>query len=104
MGHIGGGGGTALLTATFVAFEGAFAYSAMLPSLMTMATFVDSAEKIRSIREGEIVATAFAGLFATVISMILGNWLPLILTTVACVFMLLVYEWGLRRAPAWGAQ
>lgn len=90
-----------VLTATFVAFEGAFAYSAMLPSIMTINTFVDSPEKIRAIREGEVIATAFAGIFAVAISCITRSPLALILTGVACVFMIGIYEYALRSAPAW---
>lgn len=98
----GVGGGEILLTAVFVATESAFAYSAMLPSLMTMATFVDSPEKVQAIRHGEIVATAFAGILATAVAIITRSAVPLVFTGIACGFMLLVYEWGLRRAPAWG--
>lgn len=90
-----------VLTATFVAFEGAFAYSAMLPSIMTINTFVDSPDKIQAIRQGEYIATAFAGIFAVAISAITRSPLALILTGVACAFMIGIYEWALRSAPAW---
>ena len=98
------GGGEIMLTSVFVATESAFAYSAMLPSLMTMATFVDSPEKIAAIRQGEIVATSFAGILATAVSIITKSLIPLIMTTLACGFMVIVYEWGLRRSPAWGGN
>ena len=95
------GSGETLLVAVFVAFEGAYAYSAMLPSIMTINTFVDSPEKILAIRQGEILASAFAGLFAVTVSAVSHSWLPLVLTAILAVFMVAIYEWALRRAPAW---
>jgi hypothetical protein len=96
------GSGEVVLTSVFVAFEGAFAYSAMLPSIMTIHTFVDSPEKITAIREGEILATAFCGIFAGVVAAIVRSWLPVGLTAIAAGFMIAIYEWALRDSPAWG--
>lgn len=98
------GSGEILLTAVFVGFEGAYAYSAMLPSIMTIHTFVDSPAKIRAIREGEVLATAFAGLFAGAVALVTRSWLPIGLTLLLAAFMVAVYEWALRKSPAWGEQ
>lgn len=95
------GSGDDLLVSVFVAMEGAFAYSAMLPSIMTIGTFVDDDAKIAAIRQGEILATFYAGAFAITVGAIMRSWLPLILTAVAAGFTVTVYEWALRRAPAW---
>jgi len=95
------GSGEVLLTSVFVAFEGAYAYSAMLPSIMTINTFVDSPDKIRAIREGELLATVFAGLFAITVGYVTKSWLPIWLTALLSGFMVAVYEWALRRSPAW---
>lgn len=98
------GAGEVVLTSVFVAFEGAYAYSAMLPSIMTINTFVDSPDKIRAIRQGELLATIFAGGFATATALIVRSWLPILLTALLAGFMVGVYEWALRQAPAWGQQ
>lgn len=102
-GFSGIGTGEVVLTSVFVAFEGAYAYSAMLPSIMTINTFVDSPEKIKAIRQGELLATIFAGGFAGATALITGSWLPLGLTIMLAAFMIAVYEWALRSSPAWGA-
>ena len=98
------GGGEILLTSIFVATESAFAYSAMLPSLMTIRTFVDSPDKVAAIRKGEFIASAFAGILAAAVSLVTRSWIPAVFTAIACGFMVVVYEWGLRSAPAWGQQ
>lgn len=96
------GGGEVLLTSVFVAFEAAFAYSAMLPSIMTINTFVDTPDKILAIRQGEILATAFGGMFALVVAGVTRSWLPILFSGGLMLFMIGVYEWSLRRSPAWG--
>lgn len=100
-GFSGIGSGEVVLTSVFVAFEGAYAYSAMLPSIMTINTFVDTPDKIKAIRQGELLATIFAGGFATATAWIVGSWLPIGLTLALAGFMIGVYEWALRRSPAW---
>jgi hypothetical protein len=97
----GVGGSSILLSSVFVAFEAAYAYSAMLPSIMTINTFVDSPDKILAIRQGELLATVFGGLFAVAVAIVTKNWLPILLTIPLCLYMVAVYEWALRRSPAW---
>lgn len=96
------GSGELMLTSLFVAYESAFSYSQFLPSIMTIRTFVDSPDKIAAIRHGEIIGTVFTVTFAGLFSWILGSWLPLLLASLACGFVLVVYEWALHQAPAWG--
>ena len=95
------GSGEKMLTAAFVAYESAFSYSQFLPSIMTIRTFVDSPDKVQAIRQGEIVGTTFTTGFALLFSWIMRSWLPLVLATIASAFVLIVYEWALRRAPGW---
>lgn len=97
------GSGELLLTSAFVAYESAFSYSQFLPSIMTIRTFVDTPEKIQSIRHGELIGTAFTGGFALLFSVIMRSALPLLMATLAVGFTLVAYEWALRGAPAWGA-
>lgn len=88
-----------VLTSVFMALEGAFAYSAFLPSIMTIGTFVDSAAKVRAIREGEIVGTVFLLGLSLTVSAITKSPLPLISGLVAGGLAVGVYEYALLHAP-----
>lgn len=83
----------------FMALEGMHAYSAFLPSIMTIGTFVDSPEKVRMIREGEIVATAFLLALGVTVASITKSALPLVLAIGSGLVTLGVYEYALRKAP-----
>ncbi len=96
------GGGEILLTSAFIAYESAFSYSQFLPSIMTIKTFVDSADKITAIRHGEIIGSVFVAGFAAMFAIIMRSALPLVMAGIAVGFTLAVYEWALRGAPAWG--
>ncbi len=98
------GSGELVLTSAFIAYESAFSYSQFLPSIMTIKTFVDSADKIHAIRHGEIIGTVFVVAFAALFAAILRSVLPLVMAAVAVGFTLAVYEWALRGAPAWGME
>src|SRR5215469_3651080 len=95
------GSSEVVLTSIFMALEGAFAYSAFLPSIMTIGTFVDSQAKIRMIRKGEVVGTAFLLALAIITSYIMRSPFPLVMGLLAGVVSLAVYENALRSAPAW---
>ena len=84
----------------FMALEGLHAYSAFLPSIMTIGTFVDTPEKIRMIREGEVMATIFLVALSTSVAIMVKSKWPLIMALIAGVAMLGVYEYALQRAPA----
>lgn len=92
--------GELLLTSLFIAYETAFAFSQYLPSIMTIASFVDSGEKVHAIREGECIASVFSVVFAAIFSYILKSPLPLILAAIAIGFTLFVYERALHNSPA----
>jgi hypothetical protein len=98
------GQGDILLVSAFAGFESLFSYSAVLPSIMTIGTFVDSSQKIRMIREGEVIGTIFNVAFAAALVAFSGSWLPMLFTIVASILMLIVYEYALRSAPAWGER
>lgn len=95
------GSGDILLVSAFAGFEALFSYSAVLPSIMTIGTFVDSPQKIRMIREGELIGSIFNLAFAAALVIFSGSWLPMIFTVVASGMMIVVYEYALRSAPAW---
>lgn len=89
-----------VLTSVFVAFEAAFSYSAFLPSIMTIGTFVDSREKVTMIRQGEIISTLLSLGVAGAVALIYKSWLPVAAMGFAALVMIGVYEWALRSAPA----
>lgn len=92
-------GSSTVLTSVFVAFESAFSYSAFLPSIMTIGTFVDTHAKVHMIRQGEVIATALSLAVALVVAKIEASPLPVLMMAIASVVMVLVYEWALRGAP-----
>lgn len=95
------GSGDILLVSAFAGFEGLFSYSAVLPSIMTIGTFVDSPEKIRMIRQGEVVGTILNLAFGIALALFAESWLPIAFTVGACLVMIFIYEFALRSAPAW---
>ncbi len=98
------GSGELLLTSAFVAYETSFNFSQFLPSIMTIRSFVDSQEKLKAIRQGEMIATVYSGGFAIFFSVLLKSPLPVALAALAIGGTLLVYEWALRGSPACTGQ
>jgi inactivated superfamily I helicase len=88
-----------VLTSVFMALEGAFAYSAFLPSIMTIGTFVDTPEKVKMIREGEIVGTGFLVMLSLTVAYITRSPIPLVAGLAAGGLAIGVYEYALRKAP-----
>lgn len=93
-----------VITSVFMALEGAFAYSAFLPSIMTIGTFVDSPEKVVMIRKGELVGSAFLIGLSVAVSVATKSAMPLVFGLAAGGLALLVYEWALRDAPVNGGD
>lgn len=91
-----------VVTSVFMALEGAFAYSAFLPSIMTIGTFVDSEDKVKMIRQGEIVGTGFLLALSLTVSAVVKSPLPLVFGIVAGALALGVYEFALHNSPAMG--
>lgn len=92
-----------VLTSVFMGLEGLFAYSAFLPSIMTVGTFVDTPEKVVMIRQGELVGTFFLVALAIITGYIMKSKWPLILGLLAGLMALAIYEFSLRQSPAWKA-
>lgn len=86
-----------------MALEGMHAYSAFLPSIMTIGTFVDSHEKVRMIREGEVVATGFLLALALSVTALTKSPLPLVMGVLAGIVTLGVYEYALHHAPVYSS-
>lgn len=88
-----------LMISIFLALEGVHAYSAFLPSVFTIKTFVSTSEGHAMIREGEVMASIFLIALASTTVVITKSFLPLILGLLAGGGMILVYEHALARAP-----
>jgi hypothetical protein len=88
-----------VLTSIFMALEGAFAYSAFLPSIMTIGTFVDTPDKVVMIRKGELVGTAFLLGLAGITAAIMKSAVPFVFGILAGGLTLVVYELALKDAP-----
>ena len=85
-----------ILLASFVAVEGAHAFSAFNPSIFTIRTFKDDEKTKKSIREGYVLATVFAFVLAGIVSLIARSPLPVIFAVFTVAFMIAVYEYALR--------
>lgn len=88
-----------ILLGSFVAVEGVHAFSAFLPSIFTIKTFVKDEEGRDMIREGELCAVVFVAALGAIVSKLSDNLWPLILAGVAAAMMVGVYEYALFRAP-----
>ena len=95
------GAGDLALVSLFAWFEGLFSFSAVLPSIMTIGTFVDSEDKIRMIREGEVIGSAFNLAFGIALTWFTKKWMPFAMVAGASAIMVMVYEYALRKSPAW---
>ena len=88
-----------IIIAIFTGIEGVHAYSAFLPSVFTIKTFVETKEGRDMIREGEIGATIFLLALALVTSKLTKSPWPAVFALVAGGSMLAVYEYALYRSP-----
>lgn len=83
-----------------MALEGVHAYSAFLPSVFTIKTFVQDHDGVKMIREGEIMASVFLIALAITTSYLSKSKWPAILAMITGAGMIAVYEWALARSPA----
>lgn len=90
-----------VLISIFMALEGLFAYSAFLPSIMTVGTFVDTPAKVKMIRQGEVVGTFFLIVLAILTARITRSAWPMLMGVAAGLTALAIYEFSLRQSPAW---
>jgi hypothetical protein len=79
-----------------VAAEAPQAYSAFLPSIMTIRTFVNDDNAVAAIREGEVFGSAFVGLISLAGSLLVNSPWPLAVGVATVVTMVSVYEYALQ--------
>lgn len=78
-----------------VAAEAPQAYSAFLPSIMTIRTFVGDQDAVNDIREGELLGSAFVLLIAGAGTLLTRSPWPFVVGILTIVTMVAVYEYAL---------
>lgn len=89
-----------IIVSIFMGLEGLHAYSAFLPSIFTISTFVSDDYGIKKIREGEVIASAYLVVLSVVVSKLIKSPWPMILGLATGATMIGVYEFALARCPA----
>lgn len=92
--------GDILILSAFAGFESLYTPSAMLPSIMTIGTFVDSPDKVKMIYQGMGVSAALNLAFGALLSFLSRSWLPFAFTIGATLIIMAVYWFALTQAPA----
>lgn len=88
-----------VIIAIFTGIEGVHAYSAFLPSVFTIKTFVETEDGKAMIREGELMASLFLLALALTTSKLTKSPWPALFGLLAGGAMLAVYEYALYRCP-----
>lgn len=83
----------------FMALEGVHAYSAFLPSIFTIETFVKTDNGKAHVREGELMASIFLAALALTTAYLTKSQWPAVTALVAGACMVGVYEYALAQAP-----
>jgi hypothetical protein len=87
-----------VMLSAFTALESAHLYSAFLPSIFTIGTFVEDEKGVKLIREGELTATVAALALGGIVAKLIKDPLPFYLTLAVIACMLWTYERALARA------
>lgn len=88
-----------IMISIFLALEGVHAYSAFLPSIFTIETFVKTENGKARVREGELMASVFLAALAVVTSYLTKSKWPAIMALASGAAMVGVYEYALAQAP-----
>ena len=86
------------MLSAFTALESAHLYSAFLPSIFTIGTFVADERGVKLIREGELTATVAAFALGSIVAKLVNNPLPFYFTLAVIAGMLWTYERALAGA------
>lgn len=93
-------GDDVIIISIFMALEGVHAYSAFLPSVFTIKTFVQDDNGVKMIREGEIMASVYLVGLALATAYITKSKWPALMGLLAGAAMIVVYEYAVARCPA----
>ncbi len=88
------------MLSAFTALESAHLYSAFLPSIFTIGTFVADEKGVKLIREGELTATLAALALGGIVAKLIKDPLPFYFTVAVCAGMLWTYERALAGASS----
>lgn len=88
-----------IIISVFMALEGVHAYSAFLPSIFTIETFVKTQNGKAKVREGEMMASVFLGALALTTAYLTKSHWPAVMALAAGAAMVGVYEYALSQAP-----
>lgn len=86
-----------ILLSVFVAVEGAHAFSAFMPSYFTVKKFSEGPDDIKALRSGYTPAIAFNLALGGLVSVLIKDWKPLILSSLISAFMVSLYEGAIRQ-------
>lgn len=89
-----------IVISIFMGLEGVHAYSAFLPSVFTIQTFVQDNEGVKMIRQGEIMASIYLVVLAIAVGYITKSKWPVVMALATGAAMIGVYEFALARCPA----
>lgn len=81
-----------VLLSVFTAVEGAHAFSAFMPSYFTVKKFTEDEEDRRALRSGYAPATAFNLALGGLVSVLIKDPKPFILSVIVIAFMIMLYE------------
>lgn len=81
-----------VLLSVFVAVEGAHAFSAFMPSYFTVKKFSEGPEDTQALRSGYTPAIAFNLALGSLVSILIKDWKPAILSILVSAFMISLYE------------
>lgn len=85
-----------LLLSIFVAVEGAHAFSAFMPSYFTVQKFARSPGDVAKLRAGYAPAVAFNLILGGVVSALVKDKRPIVVSAVVTAGMIALYERGIR--------
>ncbi len=86
-----------VLFSVFVAVEGLHGYSAVLPSVFTIDTFVADRRGVDAIRRGEIIGGVFSIGLGVLVAQMIDSPLPIYAAIIAAAFATINYEMALAR-------
>lgn len=81
-----------ILLSVFVGVEGAHAFSAFMPSYFTVKKFATDPEDLRSLRSGYYPAILFNLALGLLVSVLIKDVRPMIISAMVSAFMIALYE------------
>lgn len=93
-----------ILLSVFVAVEGAHAFSAFMPSYFTVRKFAESSEDRKALRSGYVPAVAFSLVLGALVSILIKDAKPIIMSVIVIAFMITLYEKAIEEPEAEEAE